>query len=83
MMRLEVICMADERTVVVDGRGSSAGPVAGVIGVVVVVAAILLVMFYWHPWSITSTTNSTTVTQPANGSTQKSDTTTNTNTQPH
>lgn len=83
MMRLEVLCMADDRTVIADGRGNSAGPVAWLAGVVVVVAAVLLVMFYWHPWSTTSTTNTTTVTQPANGSAQKSDTTTNTNTQPH
>ena len=83
--------------VIVDARGhrcptptlrlrralEAAGPGAWVVGVVVVVAAVLVVMFYWHPWSITSTTNSTTVTQPANGSAQKSDTTTNTNTQPH
>ncbi|MFY9740229.1 MAG: hypothetical protein WAK11_14440 [Candidatus Cybelea sp.] len=75
--------MADDRPVILESRGNSAGPVAWVVGVVIVVAAILLVMFYWHPWSMTSTTNSTTVTQPANGSTQKSDTTTNTNTQPH
>ena len=83
MIRLEVLCMADDRTVIVDGHGNSAGPIAWVVGVVVIVAAVLIVMFYWHPWSITSTTNSTTVTKPANGSAQKSDTTTNTNTQPH
>jgi hypothetical protein len=73
--------MADDRTVVVNGN--SAGPIAWVIGIVVVVAAVLFIMFYWHPWNTTSTTNSTTITQPANGSAQKSDTTSNSNTQTH
>ncbi len=74
--------MHDQDTVVV--KESSAGPVAWVVGIAIVVAAVLFVLFYWHPWNMTSTTNSTTtVTQPANGTEQKSNTTSTSNSQPH
>lgn len=76
--------MREDRTVVVN-KGDAASPVAWVIGVAIVVAAVLFVLFYWHPWSTTSTTNSTTtITQPGTngGSTQKSNSTSNSYSQP-
>jgi hypothetical protein len=75
--------MHDDRTVVVN-KENAASPVAWVIGVAIVVAAVLFVLFYWHPWSTTSTTNTTTITQPGTngGSTQRSDSTSNSVTQP-